>query len=46
MRKLKCAFLDDDVFMHTVIKDLAKNSPYLEITETFSSPLEFIKALP
>jgi DNA-binding LytR/AlgR family response regulator len=41
--KLKCVIVDDDIFSIENLKDLCKNSPYVEIAYSFTSPERFLE---
>ncbi|HXB13931.1 MAG TPA: LytTR family DNA-binding domain-containing protein [Bacteroidia bacterium] len=44
--KLKAVIVDDEPKVFDTIKGLCKNSTLVEITHTFTNPLEFLKAAP
>jgi two-component system LytT family response regulator len=46
MKKLKCAYLDDDPFMHGVVKDFVIDSSTVEAIDYFSCPKKFLKTIP
>lgn len=46
MKKLTAVYLDDDPLTLEMVRDTSKDSPYLEIKHTFSSPGDFFRSLP
>ncbi|HTB06443.1 MAG TPA: LytTR family DNA-binding domain-containing protein [Bacteroidia bacterium] len=45
IRKLKCAIVDNDPFIPSLVKDLVANVSFVEISNTFNCPLQFLKSL-
>ncbi|HWY99102.1 MAG TPA: response regulator [Bacteroidia bacterium] len=44
--KLRCVLVDDDPFMHKVVKDLCVDSALIDMVDYFSCPKQFLSSVP